>query len=98
MKATGIVRGIDDLGRFVIPMEIRRTFNINVGDSLEVFTDSEGHIILRKYDPLPEISSRVDVLKKMITENTNYSSDVTKKALRLLTDLESLIKNADDEK
>ena len=51
MKATGIVRRIDDLGRVVIPKEIRRTLRIREGDPLEIFTDREGEIILKKYSP-----------------------------------------------
>lgn len=50
MKNTGVVRKIDELGRIVIPKEIRRSFNINEGDSLEIFTE-EGNIILKKYTP-----------------------------------------------
>ena len=52
MKATGIVRRIDDLGRIVVPKEIRRTLRIREGDALEIFTDREGEIILKKYSPL----------------------------------------------
>ena len=57
MKATGIVRRIDDLGRVVIPKEIRRTLRIRESDSLEIFTDREGEIILKKYSPIGELSS-----------------------------------------
>lgn len=57
MKATGIVRRIDDLGRVVIPKEIRRTLRIREGDSLEIFTDREGEIILKKYSPIGEMSN-----------------------------------------
>ncbi|MGN1166638.1 MAG: stage V sporulation protein T [Lachnospiraceae bacterium] len=57
MKATGIVRRIDDLGRVVIPKEIRRTLRIREGDPLEIFTDREGEIILKKYSPIGELSS-----------------------------------------
>ena len=55
MKATGIVRRIDDLGRVVIPKEIRRTLRIREGDPLEIFTDREGEIILKKYSPIGEL-------------------------------------------
>ncbi|MCM3359998.1 MULTISPECIES: stage V sporulation protein T [unclassified Psychrobacillus] len=55
MKATGIVRRIDDLGRVVIPKEIRRTLRIREGDPLEIFTDREGEIILKKYSPISEL-------------------------------------------
>ncbi len=57
MKATGIVRRIDDLGRVVIPKEIRRTLRIREGDPLEIFTDREGEIILKKYSPISELSA-----------------------------------------
>lgn len=52
MKATGIVRRIDDLGRVVIPKEIRRTLRLREGTPLEIFTDREGEIILKKYSPM----------------------------------------------
>ena len=55
MKATGIVRRIDDLGRVVIPKEIRRTLRIKEGDPLEIFTDREGEVILKKYSPIGEL-------------------------------------------
>ena len=68
MKATGIVRRIDDLGRVVIPKEIRRTFRIREGDPLEIFVAGAGEIMFKKYSPLTEISacasSYADVLAK----------------------------------
>ena len=57
MKATGIVRRIDDLGRVVIPKEIRRTLRIRESDPLEIFTDREGEIILKKYSPIGELGN-----------------------------------------
>lgn len=57
MKATGIVRRIDDLGRVVIPKEIRRTLRLREGTPLEIFTDREGEIILKKYSPMVELTS-----------------------------------------
>ncbi|WP_324822607.1 stage V sporulation protein T [Sinanaerobacter sp. ZZT-01] len=56
MKATGIVRRIDDLGRVVIPKEIRRTMRIREGDPLEIYTDREGEVILKKYSPIGELN------------------------------------------
>lgn len=56
MKATGIVRRIDDLGRIVIPKEIRRTMRIREGDPMEIFTSREGEILLKKYSPVGELS------------------------------------------
>lgn len=72
MKATGVVRRIDDLGRIVIPKEIRRNFKINEGDSIEIFVDNNG-IILKKYsilDDLVEVAlNLVDVVRKIYGKN-----------------------------
>ena len=57
MKATGIVRRIDDLGRIVIPKEIRRTLHIRESDPVEIFTDREGQVILKKYSPIGEMTT-----------------------------------------
>ena len=70
MKATGIVRRIDDLGRVVIPKEIRRTLRIKEGTPLEIFTDREGEIILKKYSPIGELS----IFAKEYTESS-FSDD-----------------------
>lgn len=91
MKATGIVRRMDELGRIVIPMEMRKLYGINDRDPLEIFTDNEGHIILKKYDPLPVIQDRLKTLQEMITEDTNYTPEVTKNAVGLLSELEKLL-------
>lgn len=69
MKATGIVRRIDDLGRVVIPKEIRRTLRIREGDPLEIFTDREGGVILKKYSPIGELSD----FSKEYTESLQQS-------------------------
>ena len=55
MKATGIIRKIDDLGRVVIPKEIRRTLRIREGDPLEIYTDREGEVILKKYSMMEDM-------------------------------------------
>jgi len=57
MKATGIVRRIDDLGRIVVPKEIRRILRIREGDNMEIFTDAEGGIVLKKYSPIGEMGN-----------------------------------------
>ena len=68
LKATGIVRRIDDLGRVVIPKEIRRTMRIREGDPLEIYTDNNGEVIFKKYSPIGELSTfagqMADVLSK----------------------------------
>ena len=69
MKATGIVRRIDDLGRVVIPKEIRRTLRIREGDPLEIYTATDGEVIFKKYSPVGELaefaSQYADVLAKI---------------------------------
>lgn len=73
MKATGIVRRIDDLGRVVIPKEIRRTLRIRVGDPLEIFTDREGEIILKKYSPIGELGAyAAGLCRKSCADNGLY--------------------------
>ena len=59
MKATGIVRRIDELGRVVIPKEIRRTQRSRRGDPLEIFTTGDGEVIFKKYSPIGEMSTSV---------------------------------------
>lgn len=57
MRATGIVRRIDDLGRVVVPKEIRRVLRIREGDPMEIFTDKDGEIVLKKYSPIGEMTT-----------------------------------------
>lgn len=73
MKATGIVRRIDDLGRVVVPKEIRRTLRIHEGDPLEIFTDTEGEIILKKYSPMGELGAFVGELCDAVFKTTKRS-------------------------
>ena len=72
MKATGIVRRIDDLGRVVVPKEIRRTLRIREGDPLEIFTDREGEIILKKYSPLGELSVFAKQYAESLAQTTGH--------------------------
>jgi len=77
MKATGIVRRIDDLGRVVIPKEIRRTLRIREGDPLEIFTDREGEIILKKYSPIGELGLFAKQYADSLAQTTGYIVCVT---------------------
>ncbi|MBA4549306.1 stage V sporulation protein T [Thermoactinomyces intermedius] len=72
MKATGIVRRIDDLGRVVIPKEIRRTLRIREGDPLEIFVDREGEVILKKYSPIGELGDFAQEFSEALYENMHY--------------------------
>lgn len=69
MKATGIVRRIDDLGRIVIPKEIRRSFRIKEGDPLEIYTDAEGEVIFKKYSPIGELSNFATQYAEVLYKN-----------------------------
>ena len=77
MKATGIVRRIDDLGRVVIPKEIRRTLRIKEGTPLEIFTDREGEIILKKYSPIGELSIFAKEYAESLSNSTGMLSCIT---------------------
>lgn len=68
MKATGIVRRIDDLGRIVIPKEIRRTMRIREGDPMEIFTSREGEILLKKYSPVGELGEFAATIAESIAQ------------------------------
>lgn len=72
MKATGIVRRIDDLGRVVIPKEIRRTMKIREGEPLEIFVDREGEVILKKYSPIGELGEFAQEYADSLAEVTNH--------------------------
>ena len=77
MKATGIVRRIDELGRVVIPKEIRRTLKIREGDPLEIFTDREGEIILKKYSPIGEMRTFAIQYAESMALNTEHIVIIT---------------------
>ena len=70
MKATGIVRCIDDLGRVVIPKEVRKTMKIREGDPMEIFVDQEGEVILKKYSPVKEIEDFAQDYTDSLNETT----------------------------
>lgn len=72
MKATGIVRRIDDLGRVVIPKEIRRTLRIREGDPLEIFVDRDGEVILKKYSPIGELGDFAKEYADSLYESMNH--------------------------
>ena len=71
MKATGIVRRIDDLGRVVIPKEIRRTMRIREGDPLEIFTNRDGEVIFKKYSPMGELSDFAGQICESLSKSTD---------------------------
>lgn len=77
MKATGIVRRIDDLGRVVIPKEIRRTLRIREGDPLEIFVDRDGEVILKKYSPIGELGDFAKEYAESLFESTNHTTMIT---------------------
>ncbi|SHH51878.1 stage V sporulation protein T [Tepidibacter thalassicus] len=83
MRATGIVRRIDDLGRVVIPKEIRRTLRIREGDPLEIFTAKDGEVILKKYSPIGELNDFAQEYSETLSEHTGIGV--------IITDLDSVI-------
>jgi AbrB family transcriptional regulator (stage V sporulation protein T) len=79
MKATGVVRRIDDLGRVVIPKEIRKTLRIKEGDPLEIFTDKDGEIILKKYSPIGELTEFASEYADTLSKTTGHIAFITDK-------------------
>ena len=79
MKATGIVRRIDDLGRVVIPKEIRRTLRIREGDPLEIFTDKEGEVILKKYSPIGELGDFAILYAESLSKTSGHITCISDK-------------------
>ena len=77
MKATGIVRRVDDLGRIVIPKEIRRTLKIREGDPLEIYTEKDGGVIFRKYSPMGELQDFATQICESIGANTGRIAAVS---------------------
>lgn len=77
MKATGIVRRIDELGRVVVPKEIRRTLRIREGDPLEIFTDREGEIILKKYSPIGELGVFAQQYAETLAQTSGHTVCIT---------------------
>ena len=77
MKATGIVRRVDDLGRIVIPKEIRRTLKIREGDPLEIYTEKDGGVIFRKYSPIGELQDFASQICESIGANTGRIAAVS---------------------
>ena len=79
MKATGVVRRIDDLGRIVIPKEIRKVLRIKEGDPIEIFTGREGEVILKKYSPIGELSEFATDYAETLAKTTGHISCITDK-------------------
>lgn len=89
MKATGMIRRIDDLGRIVIPREICHTMRIHKGDLVEIFVDNEGRILLQKYDDLYVAK---DLLGELRREIETGPEGVRTEALSLIASLEDFLK------
>lgn len=79
MKATGIVRRIDDLGRIVIPKEIRRTMRIHEGSPLEIFTESDGTVIFKKYSPIGELGEFASQYAESLAQSAGLPACITDK-------------------
>ena len=89
MKATGIIRRIDELGRIVIPKELRRTLHIKDGDPIEIFTAEDGMIALRKYEPSNSVLSYLERLEALINDEEFRHKN---KMLVKIAELEALLK------
>jgi AbrB family looped-hinge helix DNA binding protein len=95
MKATGIIRQIDELGRFVIPKEMRISLGIVAKDPLELRVLDDGGIALYKHDPAMSIRDSVTHLKMRVFENDMLGDDTWAAALQKLEELETILKRRD---
>ncbi len=77
MKATGVVRRIDDLGRIVIPIEIRRSMKIRDGDPLEIFVDEDGEVILKKYSAISDLGRFAEEVAESLHDTSGFPSIIT---------------------
>jgi AbrB family looped-hinge helix DNA binding protein len=93
MRATGIVRRIDELGRVVIPKEIRRTLRIREGDPLEIFTDHDGEVVLKKYSPIGEIAA---IAKDYLAMKGGASAFTMEPHLKIFGGLDALERKGED--
>lgn len=91
MKATGIIRRVDDLGRVVIPKEIRRTLGIHEGEPLEIFTEGRDTVCFRKYET--NLCDEVDHLKDQIENYGDLSHETQARIALLLGAVRELIKS-----
>lgn len=94
MRATGIIRRIDDLGRVVIPKEIRRRFHIQEGDPLEILTSWEG-VMFRKYNPTVSVKVSLNDLKQVVQEESDLKSKTA--MLEKIKELERLLEAESEE-
>ena len=96
MKATGIVRRIDDLGRVVIPKEIRRTLRLREGTPLEIFTDREGEIILKKYSPMMELTAFSSQYAEAMAQSTGLMVCISRQLEGLIGERQIVTAGKDD--
>ena len=92
MKGTGLIRKIDDLGRIVIPRDVRKEMCIYENDPFEIFIDENG-IYLKKYNLRSDIENAIIRAKLCVLDNRSLSEDTSKEILRQLSEIEKLLKN-----
>lgn len=92
MRVTGIVRYIDDLGRIVIPKDIRRRYRFGTGDAVEFFIEDDGTIIIKKYEPESVISDKVDEIMKDFINSFDSSNPRQRRAFENLRELQEMVK------
>ena len=96
MKATGIVRRVDDLGRVVIPKEIRRTMRVREGDPLEIFMCEDGGVVFRKYQQT--VVAEVETMKEYVDDQLSYDEDEKRAEVRKhFNAILALLKEEEDE-
>lgn len=95
MKETGIVRRVDELGRVVLPMELRRTLHISTGDSLEFYVESD-RIVLKKYDTVGDVEQLLDNVEKYIKGGNELPLKVHTKLLKKLDEMRKVLEEGSE--
>ena len=92
MRVTGIIRRIDDLGRIALPKEIRRLLKINENTALEIYTEDQDKIILKKYDYTGEIETGITSLKALIIANGDLPGDLSTQLNAKVNEMSDILK------
>lgn len=91
MKAKGIVRTVDRLGRVVIPMEMRRTMRVGEGDALEIMADGDG-IFMKKYDAAGDLAQVVEKFRKELEAGEYLAPNLTAQMLEKVTEMQEILR------
>lgn len=97
MKATGIVRRIDSLGRIVIPKELFRTIKFNNNDPMEIYINDKGYIVLKKYEEQFDVIGQLDTLESFVKNDGEFGQKKSAKVIELINEIKKAIDTDEDD-